>query len=122
MKIYVAHSSSFDFQGELYEPLDRILSGAHDLILPHSKNMSQFESRDLFKTKGCDVIIAEITLPSIGLGIELGWANIFEIPIICIHRQDSAPPAALQLVSSKFIPYKEISDIQVELTSMLDEL
>lgn len=121
MKIYVAHSTSFNYQSELYEPLERILGSMHDLILPHDKNMSQFESKELFKTKGCEVILAEVTLPSVGLGIELGWANVFEIPIICIHKQDSAPSGSLKLVSKQFIPYKEIADIQVELAAMLDE-
>ena len=122
MKIYVAHSNSFNFQADLYEPLERILGSNHELILPQIKSMSQFESKDLFQNKGCEVIIAEVSLPSIGLGIELGWANMYGIPIICIHRDDSAISPALQLVSTKDIPYKDILEIQVELTSMLDEL
>lgn len=122
MKIYIAHSSSFNYQSDLYEPVERILGSSYELIFPHSKSMSQFDSKELFKNKGCELIIAEVTLPSIGLGIELGWANMFNIPIICIHKEDSAPSPALKTVSSRYIPYKDILDIQVELSSMLNEL
>ena len=122
MKIYVAHSSLFNYQADLYEPLERLLGAEHELILPHNKNMTQFESKELFKNKGCEVIIADVSLPSIGLGIELGWANIYEIPIICLHSEDSAPSASLQIISTLFVPYKDILEIQVELNSMLNEL
>lgn len=122
MKIYISHSTSFNYQGELYEPFERMFSSSHELLFPHNKSLAQFQAKELFKTNGCEVVIAEVTLPSIGMGIELGWANMFEIPIICIHKEDSAPSNSLQLITSKFIPYKDISDIQVELNSMLDEL
>lgn len=122
MRIYVAHSTSFNYQNDLYEPLERILGSAHDLIFPHVKSLSQFDSKELFKSKHCDVVIAEVTLPSIGLGIELGWANMFEIPIICLHKDDSSNSPSLQMISSRYIPYKDILDIQVELTAMLDDL
>ncbi len=122
MKIYVAHSTAINYQSDLYEPLERMFGSNHDLIFPHDTSLSQFQSKGLFKTHGCDVVIAEVTIPSMGTGIELGWANIFEIPIICIHKEDNTPSQALQLVCNTFIPYNDISDIQVELNSMLEEL
>jgi len=45
----------------------------HEIILPHDKR--NLISKDIIKK--CNLFIAEVSFPSTGLGIELGWANIF---------------------------------------------
>jgi hypothetical protein len=74
MKIYVSHSTSFDFKEELYKPIrSSDLNSIHEIILPHEDSNEQFKTLDLFKSGGCKLIIAEVSYPSTGQGIELGW-------------------------------------------------
>ena len=70
MKIYVSHASSYDYRGELYEPLKLALPD-HELFLPHEKSndVSQ-EARDIIEA--CDIVLAEVSYPSTGQGVELG--------------------------------------------------
>lgn len=61
--------------------------------------------------KSCDLVIAEVSMPSTGQGIELGWANMLNIPIICIHEQGSKISRSLQYVAQEFIEYKGSEDM-----------
>ena len=89
MKIYIAHSTKYNFKEDLYAPIrNSELNSNYDFILPHENSDGQFNSKDLFET-GCDLLIAEVSLPSIGMGIELGWANMKNIPIICFYKKGS---------------------------------
>lgn len=111
MKIYVAHSSSFDYQQELYKPLsDSQLNKDHELILPHLNSTDQFSSKELFQN-GCDLIVAEVSYPSTGLGIELGWADIYNIPILFLCREDKRPSGAISVLNGKMEKYNDPSQI-----------
>ena len=81
MKIYVGHSRNFDFKKELYEPLRKLPC---EFIFPHEKSDKQFNSKDVLKS--CNLMIAEVSFPSIGLGIEIGWADSYGVPIIFVHK------------------------------------
>lgn len=84
IKIYVAHSRSFDFKKELYEPIRKnFLNNEHTFILPHEHSEEPFNSKDYLKDEA-DLVIAEVSEPSTGLGIELGWADAHQVLIICI--------------------------------------
>jgi hypothetical protein len=51
--------------------------------------------------------LAEVSYPSTGQGIELGWANVYGTPIICFYRHGSDPAKSLQEVSQNVIEYKD---------------
>ncbi len=51
MKVYVAHSTSFNFIEDLYIPLkESALWQQHQFILPHEKSLVVNSSRQLIKT------------------------------------------------------------------------
>ena len=78
MKIYVAHSREFNFKKELYKPLrDSKLGNKTNFVFSH-KTKAFSPSRK--KIKSVDYVIAEVSYPSTGLGIELGWANCIKFP------------------------------------------
>lgn len=111
MKIYCGHSREFDFQTELYEPLksSRIFI-ENEVILPHEKK--QEPNYDIKKLLGdCDLFIAEVSFPATGLGIELGYADMLGLPIICIHRKDSRISGSLKTVCNHFIEYNNSADM-----------
>ncbi len=112
MKIYVGHSSSFDFKKYLYEPLiNSDLNKYHNFILPHKMytKATDFITRDIIKT--CDIMIAEVSYPATGLGIELGWADVAQVPIICVYKKDQKISDSLRVVTESFIEYIDASDM-----------
>lgn len=111
MKIYIAHSQSFDYKKELYKTLEEsILSNDHELIFPHKESDTLFNSKSFFQTN-CDLIVAEVSYPSIGLGIESGWADLYKIQIICIYKKGKVFSNSLRAVSDTFIEYSDSGDL-----------
>ena len=105
-KIYISHSTSFDFKKELYQPLKK--AGLdYSFIYPHEKSSKPYPVKKLFLSKKCNLVIAEVSFPSTGQGIELGWANIFKIPIICIYQEGKKYSNSLEKLTQKFIAYKD---------------
>lgn len=123
MKIYIGHSRSLDFKNELYKPLrSSILNSTHKIILPHElyKNATDFVTRDIIKT--CDLMIAEVSYPATGLGIELGWADAFKCPIICIYRSGNKTSGSLKVVTDKFIEYTDKNEMLEKITNVINTL
>ena len=117
MKIYVAHSSSFDYQNELYEPLKQSgLAKAHKFFLPHDGGNPE-NSKDIIKDS--DLLIAEVSYPSTGAGIEIGWANSFGVPIWAVYKEGTKPSSSIKHVAPKIFPYKDSADLVSILTGEL---
>ena len=70
MKIYVGHSSSFDYRAELYHPLAELNLTGCEFVFPHVASESPTNSKE--HMQAIDLMIAEVSYPSIGLGIEIG--------------------------------------------------
>lgn len=108
MKIFVAHSSNYDYKKELYLPIRHAESlKKHDIFLPKEKE--EVITKDIIKN--LDVLIAEVSYPSTGEGIELGWADMFGIPIICIYKKDTKPSSAIAKLTNNFLQYAGIEDM-----------
>ena len=111
MKIYIAHSRNFDFQKELYNPIKNSpISKEHTFVFPHEESGEPFNSKELFQ-KGCDLIIAEVSHPSTSLGIELGWADMLNVPIACIYRKNYKISGSLKAVTKIFLEYSDTEDL-----------
>lgn len=110
MKIYISHSTDFDFKKELYEPL-KMANLDCEFILPHEEGLEQYPVKELFSSKECGLVIAEVSFPSTGQGIELGWANLSNVPIVCVYKENSKYSGALTVVSEKFITYQNEQDL-----------
>lgn len=118
MNIYVCHANSFDFKTELYEPLRASeLNRSHTITLPHEKSGEPFHSKEYLGH--CDLVIAEVSYPSTGQGIELGWADGYGVPIICVYKQGAKPSGSLKVVSNIFLEYSDAPDMIAQLVSNL---
>lgn len=110
LKIYVSHASNFDYSNKLYKPIrESELNDTHEFILPHENSAEPFNAKLCIKT--CDIIIAEVSFPSTGQGIELGWAETFEKPIICLYKQGSKVSSSLKYVADKAMVYNNQSEL-----------
>lgn len=119
MKIFVTHSSSFDFKNELYLPLRTSeLNKNHSIYLPQEKG-KEIITKDLIKNS--DIVIAEVSYASTGQGIELGWADIFKIPIVCVYKESIKYSSSLNKLTDKFIVYKNSDDLIKKLTLFLEQ-
>lgn len=52
-----------------------------------------------------DLILVEVSIPSTGSGIELGWANAEGKKIIAFHQGGAAPSPAIKFVTEKLHVY-----------------
>lgn len=117
MKIYVSHSSNFDYQSELYVPLKESIGRNHELFLPHDEKLEGVNSKELISTH--DVVLAEVSYPSTGQGIELGWASTNSVPIICFYQSEQNPSTALRFVTSTLEPYKTTRELVEKIEASL---
>ncbi len=121
MNIYISHSSGYDYENELYKPISQSkLAHAHHFFLPHEPDNIDVDAKDEFKHT--DVLVAEVSLPSTGQGIELGQADAAEVPIICFFKSGSKPSNSLRFVTNQMIEYTDIRDLLTKLKAKLAEL
>ena len=109
MKIYVGHSTKYDYKNEIYKPLlDSILSKKVEFILPHNTDKT-FNSKEVIENS--NLFIAEISEPSLGLGIEIGRAEMKGKKILCICNDKDKVPSSLKYVNVDVITYSDRNDM-----------
>lgn len=116
MKLYLTHPSNYDYQTELYEPLKRSIGQVHDIFYPHDEHADGVLSKDIIPA--CDLVLAEVSVPSTGQGIELGWASAAGVRIICFHRPDAQISSALRFVSQDVFTYTGTEDLLTRLAEL----
>ncbi len=117
-KIYVSHSRKFNFKKELYEPLKNL--NEIKFIFPHEKSEKSKLSKNIIKSSS--VMIAEVSYPSTSVGIEIGWADSFNVPIIYLYKKNSKISSSLKIVSKNFIEYDKIESILPKIEHVLKNL
>ena len=109
MKIYIGHSKDFDFKEELYKPIiNSKLNEENEFIFPHLDD-STFNSKEVIEDS--DLFIAEVSRPSLGLGIEIGRAEEKGKRILCIYNKKYKAPSSLKYVNVDLLEYDDINDM-----------
>jgi hypothetical protein len=122
MRVCVAHSKDFDFRTELYGPIrESRLNGVHDFVLPHEHSEELFSSKGFFRDE-CDAIVVEATFPKIGIGIEVGWADAYDVPIIAMHRKGTKLSGSLRPMCREVIGYDGPQEMISKLEGALGRL
>jgi hypothetical protein len=117
MKLYLTHPSNYDYQTELYQPLKASLGKTHDIFFPHDEHPDGVLSKDIIPA--CDYVLAEVSEPSTGQGIELGWASAAGMPIVCFHRQGTKVSSSLRFITNQIFEYTDSEDMLATLSSAL---
>ena len=113
MKIFVSHSRNFDFENELYKPIRAsALNSEHDFFLPH-ENQQSVNTHEVIKNS--DLVLAEVSFPATGQGIELGWADAAKIPILCISKNGADISGSLKYITNDFLIYSSAQDLLSQL-------
>ena len=106
MKIYVAHASDYDYINEIYKPIREDLElGKHEIILPHEED-NYIHNRDYYNN--FDLAICEVSNPSTGLGIELGFLYDSNIKIICFYKENYSK--SLLAITKDIVKYSDKED------------
>ena len=113
MNISISHSTNFDFEKELYEPIKNSFRlRNHTFFFPEDRVQN---TRSVIKN--CDIMIADVSYPSTGTGIEIGWASTVDKPIYCIYKQGCSYSFSLKFITDKFYEYTEET-----LTKVIDQI
>ena len=118
MRIYIAHSRQFDYINKIYQPIrnDNELK-KEKIILPHETEDSN--NKRVFYDN-IDLLIAEVSAPSIGLGIELGFAYDSNIPIYCLYEKGKKYSKSLEVITKNIIEYKSSEDFIKIIKSIIE--
>ena len=120
MKIYIGHSRNYDYEKKLYKPiLDSDLSKEHEIIFPHI-NENSFNTKNIIEE--ADLFIAEVSVPSLGLGIEIGRAEQIGKKILCIYNNEYNLSKSLKFVKTDIIEYEDERDMVKKLKVYIQKI
>lgn len=118
MKIYISHSSSYDYINKIYNPIKKSdLSKTNTFFFPH-ENKSE-NTKDIISSY--DLLIAEVSLQSTGQGIEIGWASYSNTPILCIYKKGAEISSSLKFITNHFIEYEDTKDMVGKIKEFLNK-
>lgn len=105
MRIYVSHARNGDYAAALYAPLrsDAALA-EHVFVLPHEDPAVHVDA--LAVIPSCELVFAEVSHPSTGQGIELGWAKAHDVRVVAVARTDAQVSASVSAVSRHVTRYE----------------
>ena len=131
MKVYFAGSIRGGREdAELYHRIIAHIQKNHTVLTEHVGNLNLQESaadRDIYTQdtawlRECDIVIAECTCPSLGVGYELACAEQHNKPVHIFFRKDAALSAMLTGDPCFHLhPYEDESGIYSELDKALSE-
>ncbi|MEN6330710.1 MAG: nucleoside 2-deoxyribosyltransferase [Smithella sp.] len=126
MKIYFAGSiRAGRNDAAIYEAMIAELRSFGEVLTEHVGNPAlskagddgpgdrYIHDRDMAWLSSCDLVVAEVTTPSLGVGYELGWAAAFKKPVLCLYRPLPELHLSAMIAGSP--------DIQTAVYSSLDE-
>ena len=101
MNIYFACSitGGREFEAAYQEIVAALMADGHEIPTSHLVQSNVVENereltphavyeRDANWIKNCDMLIAEVSVPSHGVGYEIGFALNIGKPVLCLHQKD----------------------------------
>jgi len=138
MNIYFACSitGGREFESIYQQLVAALLADGHEIPTSHLAQSEVMEQervisprevyeRDVNWIRGCDLLIAEVSVPSHGVGYEIGYALMLEKPVFCLHNAGKKvskmitgnPNPRLSVVS-----YHEVEDAIKSVRDFLDKV
>ena len=101
MNIYFACSitGGREFEADYQEIVAALTADGHEIPTSHLAQSDVMENerkltpqdvyeRDVNWIRNCDVLIAEVSAPSHGVGYEIGFALNIGKPVLCLHQKE----------------------------------
>ena len=94
-------------------------------LIMHEEGITAKEiyTRDEKWLNECDVVLADITVPSLGVGYELAYAESKHKPIICVYEKNKVISA--MITGNEYfiqIPYTSMEELIKEIHKVMKEL
>lgn len=125
MNIYFACSIT---GGRELEPVNQkivaaLIADGHEIPTSHLAQSEVMEKerilaprdvyeRDVNWIKNCDVLIAEVSVPSHGVGFEIGYALNIGKPVLCIHQKERRVSKMITGNPDLTLTVKSYSDVE----------
>jgi nucleoside 2-deoxyribosyltransferase len=138
MKIYFAGSIRGGREDQqLYLSLIKHLKSYGEVLSEHigdetldssgekSDDNSWIHQRDMEWLISADVIVAEVTIPSLGVGYEIGRGIENQKPILCLYRKDAGYTLSAMIAGSPeltVVTYNDPSEAMDAIRSFMDKL
>lgn len=119
-RLYFSHSHDMDYRSLYYYLRMSNLNRQFALDLPHEESDEPFMTKERLKIYSA--IIAEVSSRATGQGIELGQANMANVPIICVYQKGAKPAGSLKTISRHFYEYDGPEDMIRQIHIGLREL
>ncbi|MGB5217439.1 MAG: nucleoside 2-deoxyribosyltransferase [Smithella sp.] len=81
--------------------------------------------RDMAWLAQCDLVVAEVTTPSLGVGYELGWATALKKPVLCLHRLQPGRILSAMIAGSPLMrteSYSSVDEAKTIVTDFIDKV
>lgn len=137
MKIYFAGSIRGGRDDKaLYAELIAMLSNFGQVLTEHigdqtlsalgddGPNDTFIYNRDMQFLHEADVIIAEVTQPSLGVGYEIGWAESNHKPVLCLFREQPNKRISAMIAGNdklSVLPFVNVDNAQDIVINFLQE-
>ena len=115
-KVYICHSSKYDYVNKIYNPIKSSkFMETYDFVFPHDGDV--VNTKDIISN--ADLVIVDISGATFGQGIEIGWADAAGVDILCIYKKGMEKRRSIQLLTDKFIEYNDSHDLISKLEEYL---
>ena len=124
MKIYFAGSiRGGRDEEENYLKIIHYLSKFGEVLTEHvgHKNIEKDETektdnyifeRDVSWLKTSNIMVADVTVPSLGVGYEIGFAETLGIPILCLYNPKNKKSLSAMISGNKNLIWKEYNSVE----------
>jgi len=134
MKIYFAGSiRGGRILVDTYRQIIEWLKQKHTILNEHvgstaitksgeQKDVEFIYNRDIEWLKECDIMIADVTLPSLGVGVEIGLAQTMGKKIICIYNVNADASLSAMVAGNpnlKVLRYTTVEEAKNEIKTAL---
>lgn len=125
MKVYITCPVSHTQKRlNLLPDIEKIVKakGIDSFVFQVDGSPKEIFDRDYNQLKTCDIIIAEVSERSHGVGMEIGMAFCLGLYTILLHEKGTlVTPLALEMPKTKVVEYKDLGDLKNQLSMALDE-
>ena len=133
MKIYFAGSIRGGREdAQLYENIIAYLEEKGKVLTEHvgntdlnwegetSRKDEEIYNRDMEWLKSADMMIAEVTTPSLGVGYELGIAEKLNIPVLCLYKPHKGKRLSAMISGNAIFTCREYT-VLIEVQKWIDD-
>jgi nucleoside 2-deoxyribosyltransferase len=78
----------------------------------YTRTIFDIYERDMEWLREADVIVAEVTTPSLGVGYEVGQAESMKKPIVCLYRKIEGKSLSAMISGNSYITVIEYADVE----------